>query len=178
MALRGKQQRFVDEYLIDLNATQAALRAGYSEKTAYSIGQRLLKNVEIQAAISHAMVARSERTAISQDRVLEELAVVDFSNVKHYKIDDEGNLTLADGVPEAAYRAVSSLKKKIRHGQEGDITYETEVRFWDKVGALRLTAQHLGMLVDKIDVGGSALDKIGQGLAALLRDNDARHTDH
>lgn len=65
-----KQQRFVDEYLIDLNATQAAKRAGYSEKTAHSQGERLLRNVEIAQALNAAQSARSERTKITADYVL------------------------------------------------------------------------------------------------------------
>lgn len=73
MALTPKQARFVDEYLIDLNATQAAIRAGFSEKTAYSQGQRLLKNVEVQAAIAARQAERANRTEITQDRVLAEL---------------------------------------------------------------------------------------------------------
>ena len=64
---------FVDEYLVDLNATQAAIRAGYSEKTAYSIGQRLLKNVEVQKMIANRMEERSKRTEITQDRVLADI---------------------------------------------------------------------------------------------------------
>lgn len=70
--LTDKQQRFVDEYLLDLNATQAAIRAGYSEKTAYSQGQRLLKNVEAQKAIQEAKRKRVERTQIDSDFVLKE----------------------------------------------------------------------------------------------------------
>ena len=68
--LTPKQQRFVEEYLIDLNATQAAIRAGYSEKTARSIGQRLLTNVDIQKAIQEAQNKLSERTGITQEYVL------------------------------------------------------------------------------------------------------------
>ena len=71
--LTPKQQRFVDEYLVDLNATQAAIRAGYSAKTAGSIGQRLLKKVEIQAELAAAMAARGERTEITADYVLRRL---------------------------------------------------------------------------------------------------------
>lgn len=70
MALTGKQQRFVDEYLIDLNATQAAIRAGYSEKTAYSIGDENLKKPEIAQAIQAAMNSRSKRTQVDADYVL------------------------------------------------------------------------------------------------------------
>lgn len=68
-----KQARFVDEYLIDLNATRAAIRAGYSVKTAEVQGSRLLRDAKVQAAISARQAQRSERTEITQDRVLEEL---------------------------------------------------------------------------------------------------------
>ena len=68
--LTPKQTAFVQEYLLDLNATQAAIRAGYSTRTAYSQGQRLLKNVEIQAAVTAAQEARSERVKLDQDDVL------------------------------------------------------------------------------------------------------------
>ena len=66
-----KQQCFVEEYLIDLNATQVAIRAGYSEKTANEQGSRLLANVSVAAAIEEAMAERSERTKVTQDYVLE-----------------------------------------------------------------------------------------------------------
>lgn len=68
-----KQAMFVTEYLIDLNATQAAIRAGYSSGTAYSQGQRLLKHVEVAAAIQAAMNYRSERTEITADYVLQSI---------------------------------------------------------------------------------------------------------
>lgn len=74
MALTAMRERFVDEYLVDLNATQAAIRAGYSPKTAYSMGQRLLKDVEVQAAIQEARARREKRTEITQDRVVQEIA--------------------------------------------------------------------------------------------------------
>ena len=71
MTLNDQQQRFVEEYLIDLNATQAAVRAGYSEKTAKQQGSRLLTNVDVQNAVRAAQEERSERTAITQDYVLQ-----------------------------------------------------------------------------------------------------------
>ena len=84
MALTEKQKRFVAEYLVDLNATQAAIRAGYSEKTAYSQGQRLLKNVEIRTAVHNASKNRESRTEITQDKVLNELGKVAFANAADY----------------------------------------------------------------------------------------------
>ncbi len=65
-----KQARFVEEYLVDLNATQAAVRAGYSPKTAKQQGQRLLTNVDIHRAIQEGQEARSERTGVTQDQVI------------------------------------------------------------------------------------------------------------
>ncbi len=76
MSLTPKQQLFVAEYLLNLNATQAAVRAGYSKKTAYSVGHENLKKPEVAAAIQEAMEARSQRTEIAQDWILEQLKLV------------------------------------------------------------------------------------------------------
>lgn len=73
--LTPRQAAFIREYLIDLNATQAAIRAGYSEKTAYSQGQRLLKNAEIQEAVQEAQAERAERLEVTSDDVLKGLLI-------------------------------------------------------------------------------------------------------
>ncbi len=80
MALTEKQKRFVEEYLVDLNATQAAIRAGYKGKTAGQTGSENLKKPEIQEAITRAIQNRQKRTEITQDRVLSELGKVAFSD--------------------------------------------------------------------------------------------------
>jgi phage terminase small subunit len=76
MELTRKQQAFVNEYLVDLNATKAAERAGYSAKTAYSIGQENLKKPAIAQAVESAMEERAERTQITQDYVLSGIKAV------------------------------------------------------------------------------------------------------
>jgi phage terminase small subunit len=78
--LTAKQQRFVEEYLVDLNATQAAIRAEYSEKTARQQGQHLLTNIDIQEAIQRGKKELSEKTKITQERVINELAKVAFAD--------------------------------------------------------------------------------------------------
>ena len=78
--LTAKQQRFVDEYLIDLNATQAAIRAGYAAENAEQVGYKLVHKSSVSNSISQAMAHRSRRTGITQDRVLRELAKVAFVN--------------------------------------------------------------------------------------------------
>ncbi|WP_145191595.1 terminase small subunit [Pseudomonas sp. URMO17WK12:I11] len=82
MALTAKQQRFVDEYLIDLNATQAAIRAGYSKKTASSQGERLLRNVEVRKYLASQREELQGRVKITQDKVLRELAKIGFSDIR------------------------------------------------------------------------------------------------
>ncbi len=90
MALRTKQAAFVAEYLIDLNATQAAMRAGYSVATSGSIGGQLLQKLEIQEAISDAMQKRSERTEITQDKVLRDVEAIKQDAMKS-KVDKDGD---------------------------------------------------------------------------------------
>lgn len=77
MALTPKQQRFVDEYLIDLNATQAAIRAGYSKKTADQQASRLLTNVKVKEFVAKSMEGRCERTRVDADYVLHRLTEID-----------------------------------------------------------------------------------------------------
>lgn len=152
--LRPKQQRFVDEYLVDLNATKAAIRAGYSPKVAYRQGYENLRKPHIAHAIAEAQALRSERTHITQDKVLQELAILDFSNVEHFEIDDYGNVTVKPDAPQGAIRAVASLRKRIRHDEAG-VSYETEIKFWNKPASLRMSGQHLGMFTEKIEVSGN-----------------------
>ncbi len=90
-----KQARFVEEYLIDLNATQAAIRAGYSAKTAYAIGNKLLKETEIKESIDAAMSARSERTGITADKVLADIELIKADAMKAMA-DKDGNLAMVN----------------------------------------------------------------------------------
>ncbi|MFD1407534.1 terminase small subunit [Kroppenstedtia eburnea] len=80
--LTSKQQRFVEEYLVDLNATQAAIRAGYSQRNAGKIGHELLGKEKIAEAIDRAKAERSERTEVSQDMVVKQLAKIAFADIK------------------------------------------------------------------------------------------------
>lgn len=107
MALTEKQERFVAEYLVDLNATAAAKRANYSERTAYSMGQRLLKKVEIQAAIQEAIKKRARRTEITQDMVLKELAAIAFSNGADFA------QVVVREVPEDVWDPVAGAYRKV-----------------------------------------------------------------
>ena len=158
--LSPKAELFAAEYIIDLNATQAAIRAGYSEKTAYSQGQRLLKNVEVQRLVQELMNARAERTEITADKVLKELALIGFSNMKRYaKWSGEGAYfydsdELTDD--ESAAIAEVTSKKTTRLGkkdEDDDIeTVEIKLKLHDKKGALVDIGRHLGMFIERKDI--------------------------
>ena len=144
-----KQDRFVKEYLIDLNATQAAIRAGYSPKTANEQGARLLANVSVQEAIAKAMAERSKRTGISQDRVIQELARIAFVNPQNV-INPKDASVKADAT-EDDLACIQSVKVKTMDGEKGK-SVEREVRLNDKMKALELLGKHLGMFKDKLEV--------------------------
>ena len=84
MSLTPRQARFVEEYLIDLNAKDAAIRAGYNKKNAKQLGHKTLQAPAVQEAVTAAVEARSKRTGITADRVLEELAAIGFGNMGDY----------------------------------------------------------------------------------------------
>lgn len=146
--LNEKQQRFVDEYLIDLNATQAAIRTGYSAKTADVQGSRLLANVKVQQAISVAMAERSKRTGVNQDRVVLELAKMAF--VKMTDIVDSNGRIKSDASDDDL-SCIESVKYKSSDTDTGS-SVEREVKIASKIKSLELLGKHLGMWNDKLDV--------------------------
>jgi phage terminase small subunit len=155
--LTPKQQTFVDEYLVDLNATQAAIRAGYSVKNAGKIGSELLQKTRIKNAIDKAMAERSRRTGINQDRVLRELAKVAFVNATDVINMDEATIKGEANREDTA--AIASVKVKTIPTEAGEIT-EREVKVYDKIKALELLGKHLGMFTDRLNVNAEMAVKI------------------
>lgn len=152
MALTPKQKLFVDEYLIDLNATQAAIRAGYSPNNADKIGSELLGKTRVSDAISKAMAERSRRTGINQDRILMELAKIALVNPANVVDFDEA--TILDSALPEDLAAVASVKVKRFPTKEGE-GIEREIKFYDKTKALDLAGRHLGMFKNKLEVSGT-----------------------
>lgn len=143
-----KQKLFVEEYLLDLNATQAAIRAGYSPETAGAIGAENLKKPQIQNAIARAMAERSRRTGVNAERVVLELAKIAFANAGD--LIDAQDATVRDGASREDLAAIQSIKVK----DMGDMGIEREVRLADKLKALELLGRHLGMFSDRLRVDG------------------------
>jgi phage terminase small subunit len=149
--LTKKQKVFCEEYLIDLNATQAAIRAGYSPASAYSIGNENLNKPEVRAYIDRALAERSKRTGVTAERVLHELAKVAFLNATD--VVDIKNATLIEGASSDDTAAIASVKVKTIPLPDG-VGVEREVRFADKLKALELLGKHLGMFTEQINITG------------------------
>lgn len=150
--LTVKQRMFVEEYLIDLNATQAAIRAGYSAKTADQQGSRMLANVKVQQAIAERMAERSKRTGVNQDRVVLELAKMAFVKMTDV-VDSNGRIK--EGAADDDLACIESIKYKESDNEFGG-SVEREVKIGSKLKALELLGKHLGMWNDKLDVNVTA----------------------
>ena len=162
MALSQKQQRFVDEYLIDLNATESYKRAGYKGKghAAESAASQLLRNIEVKEAIQVAIKDRSKATEITAENVLRELALIGFCDIGQV-MDFSGSevkLLPANLITEAGRKMLSSMKVKRYvegHGEAAREVEVTEFKLWDKESALVQLGKHLGLFPNKLDHTGS-----------------------
>lgn len=149
-----KQKRFIEEYLIDLNATQAAIRAGYSPDTAQQTGSENLSKPVIRAQIDRAMAERSKRTGVNAERVVQELAKIAFVNAAEV-IDPKTATVKEDALPEDT-AAIQSVKVKT-FGEDG---LEREIKMADKIKALELLGKHLGMFQNNVSVTLGSSDKL------------------
>ncbi len=146
--LTNKQRLFVQEYLIDLNATQAAIRAGYSVQTAAEIGCENLTKPNIQQEIAEAMAERSKRTGVNQDRIVLELAKLAFVKMTDV-VDSNGRIK--DTATDDDLACIESIKYK-RSDTDTGSSIEREVKIGSKLKALELLGKHLGMWNDKLDI--------------------------
>ena len=149
-----KQKIFADEYLIDLNATRA-YRAAYpsvkKDETAAAAATRLLKNVNVQKYIQERMHERQQRTEVTQDMVVNELAAIAFAKATDYVSIKGGAVFVksTDGLSDQQIRAIAGIKE----GANG-----IEIKLNDKEKALELLGRHLGMWNDKLDIKAPAID--------------------
>jgi phage terminase small subunit len=149
MMLTPKQARFVEEYLLDLNGKQAAIRAGYSPKTAEVQGSRLLGHPKVQAAVDAAMQARSRRTEVAADRVVAELAKIAFANMRDFWPTEGETLDLSRLDQDRA-AAVEEIAIDESVDTAGVLRRRTRLKLHDKLAALTSLARHLGMFTDGV----------------------------
>lgn len=157
MALTAKQAAFVAEYLIDLNATQAAIRAGYSKKTANEQASRLLANVNVAAAVTKAKVKRQARTEITQDSVVRELAKLGFADIR--KAVNWGSKPSPTDDPSAREYPVELVSSEEMDDDTAAAVSEValtaqgvKIKMHDKRAALESLLRHLGGLGEDEDV--------------------------
>ena len=157
LKLTPKQRLFVQEYLIDLNAKQASIRAGYSPANAEFQGHQLINNPKVKQAIELAMYEREQRTKVTQDRVIEELAKIAFINPTD--VVNSYDASLHSGASREDTAAISSIRvRKIpsKHGAG----FEREIKLHDKIRALELLGKHLGLFNDKLNITADAVVRI------------------
>lgn len=158
LSLSPRKERFVAEYLIDLNATQAAVRAGYSENSAQPVSSRLMDDPAVVAMIERRQAQRASNINVTQASVINEVHTLAMSNVAHYTVDDNGDVQLAAGAPDNAMAAIESIKRRktIREDKAGNITivYDVEIKLHDKPGQLKLLGRHVGLFPNKVEHTG------------------------
>lgn len=155
--MTAKQKKFCEEYLIDLNATQAAIRAGYSPATAYSIGNENLNKPEVRARIDKAIAEQSKRTGANADRVVRELSKVAFANAKD--VIDFGSATIKSVASDDDTAAIASVKVKTIPTADGE-GVEREIKMADKLKALELLGKRFGMFTDNVNLSGEGVVQI------------------
>lgn len=160
MKLTAKQVRFVDEYLVDFNATQAAIKAGYKAKTAHVIGAENLRKPKIAEEIARRQKDLQKRTEISQDRVVKELARIAFADVTDYAyvmqaiIERDGvKVPVESAVIKETYDLTDDQRAAIASIKQG--ANGVEIKLHDKIKALELLGRHIGMFNDKLSLSGT-----------------------
>nr|DAY39622.1 MAG TPA: Terminase small subunit [Caudoviricetes sp.] len=153
--------RFVDEYLVDFNATQAAIRAGYKAKTAHVIGAENLRKPKIAEEIARRQKDLQKRTEVSQERVVKELARIAFANIADYLHVETQTRTKDDGT-EVTYQTVMfNETQELSADQRAALAVVKqsvngfELKLHDKIKALELLGRHIGMFNDKLSLSGT-----------------------
>lgn len=169
--LSDKQKRFCEEYLIDFNGTQAAIRAGYSKKTAKEQSSRALTLVNVQEHIAFMQRQTSEKLNITKERVLNEYAKIAFSDIRNL-FNEEGALVDITKLDDNSAGAVSSVKSseewgEDKHGNRIVVGNLKEVKVFDKIRALQDLGKHLGLFKEDNDQSKPVVNNIislGEGV--------------
>lgn len=159
--LSDRQKRFADEYLIDMNAKSAAIRAGYSERSAHTIGTRLLKTPGVKEYLDRRRDEMSRRTGATQDFVLGELLKIATADCTDFAVVQKGNrvkLVPTAELPPEKRAAVASVKS----GRDG-----VAVKTYDKLRALELIGRHLGMFEKQETTDDGMLQKIVEAVRGV-----------
>lgn len=150
--LTDLQRLFVQEYLVDCNATQAAIRAGLGAtyQSSAALASDCMSNPTVVAAIERGMAEKATRTKVDADRVLMGNVLLAESDIEDYLVDEEGNIAVRDGAHPQATRAITSKTFKITEKASGDRITEIKITLADKIGAWSNIMKLLGLGVTKV----------------------------
>ncbi len=178
--LNDKERVFVDEYLVDTDPKRAALAAGYSATMAASKAYQWVSNGKVKphvyAAIQKALQARSERTKVTVDRVVQELAAIAFADMSTYLTFDGAGTTVRldwSDLPAGATKIIQEITQEEHTGGRGHDTGQikrTKFKLYSKLDALEKLGRHLSMFTDKVKIEGTFLDDLSpEELAGLVK---------
>jgi phage terminase small subunit len=188
MTLTPKQQRFVAEFLVDLNATKAYIRAGYSAKGAQQSASRLLLNAVVQAAVTARQTVQLERADLKKERVLEEYRRIAFLDPRGFweKVEERGvagpvtvvrlkAIVDLDAEHAACLASFEAVIKNVAAG-DGQTDLVHKIKFWSKIDALDALAAHFGIVGGIVEVRdlSAILTRARDRLAAERKRNPLR----
>lgn len=168
MKLNAKQAAFCSEYLIDFNATQATIRAGYSERTAEGQGSRLLSNAKVQEKIAELVAERSEANAATIERVIKELCAIAFTQIT--------DIVYINGRRKVVVKPTSELTEAQKSAIESisETQYGVKIKMHDKARAIEMLGRHLGMWLDRVEINpaGKVTELTDEQLQAIIDDTN------
>jgi phage terminase small subunit len=167
--LTAKQRRFCEEYVVDLNATQAAIRAGYSRKTAREIGRQNLTKLDIQQHVQKLMDERSARTEITADQVLRQLAAIAFASITDYLSFRPDGVEIKDSTqisPEKVAAVARVSEYVTKHGRRS-----VRLGMHNKIHALELLGKHLKLFTEKVEAHLTLAQAIHEAMSDEGSDN-------
>jgi len=154
--LSPKQDRFCQVYVIELNGKKAAIKAGYSKKTAESQASRLLSKAKVRARVDQLKLKVEKKLEIKKENILRELHQISTTDIL-YLFNEDGSFKPLKEIPEAIRRSIASVEVEELFEGKGEerqhIGYTKKIKFWDKLGSLKLLGQHLKLYTDKLEVG-------------------------
>lgn len=163
--LNDKQVRFCREYVIDNNATQASIRAGYSKKTAHAIGEKLLRKVEVQSFINDLKQDLEKSTQISAQKVLLELSKIAFSNLGDYIYISDNEIMLKDW--SKLTREQTAAVESVRKTRDG-----YQIKLYNKTNSLELLGNHFNLFGNEQgQLSDNEIEKLRQMIYAEMQDN-------
>lgn len=151
MSLTPRQERFCEEYVVDLNGTQAAIRAGYAESGAAVESVRLLRNANVRDYIEELQTGRRRVREIRADRILNTLEAIAYGDVSVF-FDSDGCLLPRSEWPEDAHLLVAGIEFNTVQLGEGAVEHVSKIKLVDRLKAMNMLAQHKALLVSRVEV--------------------------